>query len=1032
METYFKRLQTAYKQLVKDAPDKEKLNVKSLLQWLPDDQAVQSFDEITIYFQEKFQREVSAEQIAFLAEIVASAASKGETEPSTEVDVDTIETVGSQVREDTIIPDNVALSATQAKVDDSVPPAPQQAAVESKETSQSTYLDPSPYQIVSPINPGNYPITVELSHDGTMDVSWPGLPNRVYVVACSDKAAPKRPKSEFPVLATEQASVNLGRAAKFITVFEFETGKPKGVIYGTVENLGAIQNLQIQPSTNDVRMQWAPVDNDATVRIARSIANEKLPDVITDGFVINKSMENSATLYIDNKGIHGGEKYEYAIWIEKTAGGIVRKGEPEIHTVTIPGIIPDVVNFTATRSAEDPQKVDISYTLPEGSNAKVLVYEVQGQPSNNLLGEIQNTVRNPRLLTELSEPSLIQVVGSPVISEPVEEEGVTFLKGVPLTSLEVGARTYVALVTLGEHFRISATAVIQHVSDISSADLIDRYDYQLLRVTVPEGADVLGVWITSAGTEWSSVNQENPDRIVDIENEYRNFGGIVFTDGSRALPLSQRLPNDPRRIFVRGASVFNQKYQWSTGYTEVDYLGKIVVHVDVVQAPPPPPAKGLFKKKAAPVQAKAEVRFKISVPTESYVPEITLTKLRGTNNEYPTRVSQTDGVVVLNPADYADWAAYKPSQNTLDTFQNGIKLGAGETFRFLPVRSSFGVTTPIFVVDESVSRRQSQLGEFTPSGRDFKVIIVGPKRSGKTTYVQALLNYLERQLAPLFSSFMTADPSSPAAEYRLEELHNFIRGGLLPDATLSAAGRERPATDVRDPRTPIKFNFEQGNPPFKSIEFYDVAGEDMDKESSIALYDQELLAADLVLFLFDPLQIASIRQALKGSIDLPEPGVNPAVVLSNVGKILTAPGANRNRNQKVAVAISKFDGLITASDAATTSDFKDSISKGMSVTRDPNSWTTKQFNEVDSRQVDREIESLLKLDQQINAFVFGVRNQMAVETRFFAVSALGHATFAREIGSAGITSYRVADPLLWMASSVPQNGIPGQIQNPSA
>jgi GTPase SAR1 family protein len=327
-------------------------------------------------------------------------------------------------------------------------------------------------------------------------------------------------------------------------------------------------------------------------------------------------------------------------------------------------------------------------------------------------------------------------------------------------------------------------------------------------------------------------------------------------------------------------------------------------------------------------------------------------------------------------------------------------------------------SVPIFVVEQKINDAKVTLPVSPATENTYKVILVGAKRSGKTTYVQAFLHQLENQFAQRFGSVLVASADSVAAKFRLNGLHEFLDSGKLPLSTPSARsfGAGTPEKE-NDPRIPIKFEFLGGTPPFRSIELFDVAGEDMDKLDDIRLYSKELAEADLVVYLFDPLQEPNIAAVLNGVIAIPERGTNPFDVLVNLSEVL-ADAPNRNPRQKVAVAISKFDGLVSASALTNISHpFQSTVSNGMSVTRDPNAWDNKKMNEIDSWQVHQEVRALLSRVPTLNPFITAARDRFGADRmRFFVASALGHSTFAEQINRAGITSYRVLDPLLWLVS----------------
>jgi hypothetical protein len=633
---------------------------------------------------------------------------------------------------------------------------------------------------------------------------------------------------------------------------------------------------------------------------------------------------------------------------------------------------------------------------------------------------------DPLEVSRLSEPRIVQHIGERIIAEPVAEDGMVYIRNYPLPKIEVGSRTFIAVVALGGYVKISGISVIQQVGDISTLEIIDRYDYQIMRVGLPKGANLLQIWIQNPTSEWSDVDQKNPSREVDIEIEYRKFGGVVFANGLNAIPASVSLGYEPKRIFVRGASAWEGDRQPAAKPQSIDYEGRVVIHTEKREAQPAESQRGGFFSRAPKAPAQKLFNFEVKVDSPLGVPSpITLFKLIGTNGSFPTSTNlQAQSTIDLPIENYRQpgLLQWKPSGG--DSPATYLTIQANEECRFVPARRFMELgdekKIPIFVVDDEISRFQAQLPDFQPTGRGFKIALVGPKKSGKTTYVQALLNYLERQFSPIHSMTMTPDPDSQAAELRFKELHDFLEHGQKPDPTQSAGiFRMAPRTEPNDPRTPIKFVFEGPRAPFTDLTFYDVAGEDMDTEEGIALYEPELLGADLVLFLLDPQQIQSTRTALGGLADPDANGVSPTLVLKNIGRLLKGK-ADRNPNQRVAVAVSKFDSFVEASNSGITNVFQSMVTPGMSVTRDVNSWTQKAFNNRDSHQVHREVSALLKLDQDLNAFVDGLEQTFGVPTRFFAVSALGHFTFEKSIASTGITSFRVADPLLWLvASSAP-------------
>jgi hypothetical protein len=135
-------------------------------------------------------------------------------------------------------------------------------------------------------------------------------------------------------------------------------------------------------------------------------------------------------------------------------------------------------------------------------------------------------------------------------------------------------------------------------------------------------------------------------------------------------------------------------------------------------------------------------------------------------------------------------------------------------------------------------------------------------------------------------------------------------------------------------------------------------------------------------------------------------------VLRNLNRLLENTTYQRNPNQKFAVVLSKFDGFQQLS-RIDASPISGKIQNGMAITRDPNSFSTKLFNDADAALVQEEILSIMER-VQMAPFVQLVENTFGPDKRrFFVTSSLGHGSHAEVMDSAGITSWRISDPLRW-------------------
>jgi hypothetical protein len=203
--------------------------------------------------------------------------------------------------------------------------------------------------------------------------------------------------------------------------------------------------------------------------------------------------------------------------------------------------------------------------------------------------------------------------------------------------------------------------------------------------------------------------------------------------------------------------------------------------------------------------------------------------------------------------------------------------------------------------------------------------------------------------------------------------------------------------------------------PLSSVQLVDVAGEDMDSLETMRFYKDALLKADLVIFLMDPLQLPTVQTALAG-FPLPPKGTDPFLVMQHLTSIFNENPGARNPNQHLAVTLSKFDSFGKISEMQ-GSPISGLIQNGMQITRDPNSNASYLYNQLDGHLVQEEILSILER-LGIAPFRSLVQNTFGLAARYFVISSLGHGTHAAQMDAAGITSYRVSDPIRWVLDGV--------------
>ena len=122
-------------------------------------------------------------------------------------------------------------------------------------------------------------------------------------------------------------------------------------------------------------------------------------------------------------------------------------------------------------------------------------------------------------------------LGTRIIGAPEQRSSKVTITA-PMLPGQKDSRTYVAISVLGSKALISDVKVVQQVGDIEELKVIDRYDYVLLRVSPPAGASALDVWVLGENAELGTAN---PTRRVQIDDEYRRFGGVIFAENVTGL-----------------------------------------------------------------------------------------------------------------------------------------------------------------------------------------------------------------------------------------------------------------------------------------------------------------------------------------------------------------------------------------------------------------------------------------------------------------------------------------------------------------
>jgi hypothetical protein len=888
----------------------------------------------------------------------------------------------------------------------------------------SISLDVNDYQDVDLMGSDDDTIAtleIEPNPTGGHTVSWklPAKAGVVFLLAEGDSSNPRTPKSAQRALVVQSSPVSIPSGNSFFSLFGFDAPKTKGRLVAQGRVLTDVTAVEVEPYEDQIRLRWTGGDAAAGVALYRSKPNKPMPE--NPPAALRLKISGTATSFIDTD-VEPGQEFEYKVVVEwEGPNGRLVATEGKLVSVVVPGSIPSVTGFTVTRTDDAAQTVDIEFDNP--TRGTVRVFQVIGHPKAELLSAEGSSTEFP--VDRVLDPEIREWLGSEVIDPPKSADGKVRIQKAPMISGGLDARTYVAVGTLGKRARICGIKVIQQVGGIDEAEVIDRLDYQLLRVALPAGAQSLEVWLKgqSVSGEVSSAELGQPDRTVQIDHEYRRFGGVLFSNGVPGLPGLKALQPDPLTIYIRGISTF-EGVAHAGPIFRLNYPGRVVVHFRASKKAAPQNEKaskgigGIFRKdEGASLGSKASfLELKVEAPASLSGFRMDLYHYAAPT--YPLDASVPGSVnrdpIGVIPSKFSSWQS-----DGLDRAGGKLELTRNLQFRLANTTPDLE-GAPIFTVDHRVDATDLPSIAGSKENAKLSVVLIGAKQSGKTTYVQALLNYFEQQLSQtLGAKLMPLEADDEISIQRLDDMRKFVSSGRLPEATRSARPFMNQAADapkdILDPTKSLNFKFfNGGDVPLSQIRMIDVAGEDMDSLETMKFYEKAIRGADLIIFLMDPLQLGQVRAILRGT-PLPPQGTDPFVVLNNLIQVLEEAPGDRNPKQKVAITLSKFDSFESITELSGNA-MTGLIQKGMQLTRDPNTNAQYLYNSMDGSVLESEILGILER-LNIAPFTSLVRNSFAPNSvRYFVVSSLGHSTHAERMDSAGITSYRVSDPIRWALS----------------
>ena len=302
-----------------------------------------------------------------------------------------------------------------------------------------------------------------------------------------------------------------------------------------------------------------------------------------------------------------------------------------------------------------------------------------------------------------------------------------------------------------------------------------------------------------------------------------------------------------------------------------------------------------------------------------------------------------------------------------------------------------GTSTTIRLCEHCHSRLPSQVENV-----DSKILaVIGGMSSGKSHYIATLVQQLTSVLGPSMSIRVMPIGDSTRKNYDKYYREPVYQNKLVLPQTQSA--RTNPV--VREPLIyRLEFPERWFGVPVVNLVLFDAAGEDVQDENTLALYNKYMIHAAGIIFLISPSQVPAICEQIR----IPRDGEPFEHVLSRVVELFESEGrlpAGRQIGVPTAFVLSKSDMLAGI------------VDNSCEFLRDvPHSGS---YDPRESEMVHEEIKGYLAS--------WGADGLMSIGEKFrrhsfFAVSALGCKPENNTIPR--IDPIRCGDPLLWVLHEI--------------
>jgi len=284
------------------------------------------------------------------------------------------------------------------------------------------------------------------------------------------------------------------------------------------------------------------------------------------------------------------------------------------------------------------------------------------------------------------------------------------------------------------------------------------------------------------------------------------------------------------------------------------------------------------------------------------------------------------------------------------------------------------------------------------SMKSLPIALLGAKQSGKSNYIGVLINEIRRKMADPFNCTLSMACSQESKQTYDDNYYNpLYKEGLVIRGTDAQ-------TELPPLIFPLRFmDAKKRIINMAALTFYDTAGENLNSQSDMEMFNRYITNAHGIILLLDPLQVPYIREKLtaNGFNALPPQNTEIYDVLDIIITLIRRVTNIKGQIQiPLALVFTKIDVLeqynILPEDSCLREE-SEHIKRGAFIKPDFEN-TNIQMQDLMDNWLD---SHLLRLIQQFKQY------------SFFGVSSLGGNPDGTRING-GIRPRRVLDPLIWL------------------